>query len=61
MQLQISMEALLEGINYTFFISAIIIGTALVLAFFIKRAQPEEEKLAETSSSKQVVNKLAKT
>jgi EmrB/QacA subfamily drug resistance transporter len=61
MQQQIAMEAMLEGINYTFFISAIIIGAALVLAFFIKRAKPEEEKQDETSSSKQVVNKLAKT
>ncbi|MFB3163403.1 DHA2 family efflux MFS transporter permease subunit [Neobacillus sp. 179-J 1A1 HS] len=61
MQQQIAMEAMLEGINYTFFISAIIIGAALVLAFFIKRAKSEEEKQDETSSSKQVVNKLAKT
>jgi EmrB/QacA subfamily drug resistance transporter len=61
MQQQIAMEAMLEGINYTFFISAIIIGAALVLAFFIKRAKSEEEKQDETSSSKQIVNKLAKT
>jgi heme/copper-type cytochrome/quinol oxidase subunit 2 len=61
MKQQIAMEAMLEGINYTFFISAIIIGAALVLAFFIKRAKPAEDKLDETSSSKQIVNRLAKT
>jgi EmrB/QacA subfamily drug resistance transporter len=61
MQQHIAMEAMLEGINYTFFISAIIIGLALVLAFFIKRAKPAEDQLDETSSRTQVVNKLAKT
>lgn len=30
------------------------------LSFFIKRAKPEEEKLDETTSSKHVVNNLAK-
>jgi EmrB/QacA subfamily drug resistance transporter len=61
MKQHIALEAMLEGINYTFFISAIIIGAALVLAFFIRRAKPEENQMDETSSSKQVVNKLAKT
>jgi EmrB/QacA subfamily drug resistance transporter len=61
MQQHIAMEAMLEGINHTFFISAIIIGAALVLAFFIKRAKPAEDRLDETTSRKQVVSKLAKT
>lgn len=61
MKQQIVMEAMLEGINYTFFISAIIIAAALVLAFFIQRAKPAEDQQDETSSSKQVLNKLSKT
>ncbi len=40
MQAEIGVKALLEGINYTFFISMILGIIALVLAFFIKRATP---------------------
>jgi len=40
----IQIEALLEGINHTFLVSTFIIVIALVLAFFIKRARPIEEK-----------------
>ncbi|SDN33338.1 DHA2 family efflux MFS transporter permease subunit [Bacillus sp. OK048] len=54
MQQQIALKAMLEGINYTFLISAIIIGVALILAFFIKRAKPAEEKTDENTASRQV-------
>ncbi|WP_087972102.1 MDR family MFS transporter [Oceanobacillus rekensis] len=39
---QIAMEAMLGGINDAFLISSIIIVAALVLAFFMKRATPQE-------------------
>ena len=54
MQQQIATKALLEGINYTFLISAIIIGSAFILAFFIKRAKPEEEKTDENTPRRRV-------
>jgi EmrB/QacA subfamily drug resistance transporter len=62
MQQQIALEAMLEGINFTFLISAIIIGVALILAFYIKRAKPEEETLEEnqTRSNDKLLKKLAK-
>lgn len=47
MQQQIAMKAMLEGINFTFLISAIIIGVALILAFFIKRASPADDNREE--------------
>ena len=34
---QILNEAMLHGINYTFFLSTLIAAIALILAFFIKR------------------------
>lgn len=36
--------AMLEGINYAFFISTLIAAVALVLAFFMKRVHPVREK-----------------
>lgn len=51
-QAEIGVQALLEGINYTFFISMIIGIVALVLAFFVKRATPPlvENKMSTTIS-----------
>lgn len=43
MQQQIMNEAMLHGINFTFFISALIAVIALILAFFIKRVKPHYE------------------
>ncbi|MCA0172588.1 DHA2 family efflux MFS transporter permease subunit [Bacillus sp. RAR_GA_16] len=43
LQQQIMMQAMLEGINFAFFIATFIAGLAFVLAFFIKRAGREEE------------------
>lgn len=37
---QILNEAMLHGINYTFFLSTLIAAIALILAFFIKRVKP---------------------
>ncbi|WP_409291871.1 DHA2 family efflux MFS transporter permease subunit [Peribacillus sp. SCS-37] len=43
MKQEIGMKALLEGINYAFFISIFIAALALFLAFFIKRAKQAED------------------
>ncbi|QDP99067.1 DHA2 family efflux MFS transporter permease subunit [Lysinibacillus fusiformis] len=42
-QQQIMNEAMLHGINVTFFISTLIAVIALILAFFIKRVKPNHE------------------
>lgn len=42
-QQQIMNEAMLHGINFTFFISTLIAVIALILAFFIKRVKPNHE------------------
>lgn len=43
--INIELHAMLDGINFTFFVSTFLTLTALILAFFMKRAkQPEEEK-----------------
>jgi len=39
MQNEIGMQALLDGINYSFFISMLIAIIPLVLSFFVKRAR----------------------
>ena len=55
MQQQIAIEAMLEGINFTFFVSTFIIAVSLILAFFIKRAKqaedPMQDKTAGTKKS----------
>ena len=40
---QIGVEAMLDGINDTFFVSAIIIVFALILACFMKRVTQENQ------------------
>ncbi|MGN7938391.1 DHA2 family efflux MFS transporter permease subunit [Virgibacillus sp. 6R] len=47
LQQQIMNEAMLHGINYTFFISSLIAVLALILAFFIKRVKPYNEDTKE--------------
>jgi hypothetical protein len=59
MKQQIAMKAMLEGVNFAFFVTVFIAGLALVLAFFIKRAKQAEDTIAEKSSEKKMVNKLA--
>ncbi|PLR78966.1 MFS transporter [Bacillus sp. V3-13] len=58
MKQQITMKAMLEGINDAFFVTVLIAGVALVLAFFIKRAKPAEDIIEGTASGSKVGNKL---
>lgn len=44
LQEQITMQATLDGINFSFFFATGLAFVALILAFFIKRATPMEEK-----------------
>lgn len=39
----LTQQAMLDGINYTFFVATIISAVAFVLTFFLKRAKPAEE------------------
>lgn len=43
---EITMTAMLGGINDTFLVATLLTGIALILAFFIKRARPAEDQLA---------------
>lgn len=53
-QRQIMNEAMLAGINFTFFISALIAVIALILAFFIKRVKPHHENhIGEKAAAKE--------
>jgi ABC-type phosphate/phosphonate transport system permease subunit len=45
MQQQIAIKAMLEGINFAFFVSTFIAAVALILAFFIKRAKQAEDPI----------------
>ncbi|PLT31281.1 DHA2 family efflux MFS transporter permease subunit [Peribacillus deserti] len=47
---QIMMKAMLEGINFAFFISVFIAALALILALFIKRATPAEDTIGGKTS-----------
>ncbi|MFD2443871.1 DHA2 family efflux MFS transporter permease subunit [Bacillus sp. CGMCC 1.16607] len=55
MKQQIMMKAMLDGINFAFFVSVFIAALALFLALFIKRAKQAEDK----PSGNAVQNKLA--
>ncbi|MCM3693940.1 DHA2 family efflux MFS transporter permease subunit [Neobacillus niacini] len=58
-QEQIAMKAMLEGINYTFFLSTLIACFALLLSFFIKRAKQPEDQIEGKTSKKRITRKLA--
>lgn len=58
-KVHIQLEALLEGINYTFYISTFFIITALFLAFFMKRAKPLKDLNGKNENSKQHTAKAA--
>jgi hypothetical protein len=58
-QEQIAMKAMLEGINYTFFLSTLIACFALLLSFFIKRAIQTENQIEGKTSKKRFARKLA--
>ncbi len=47
MQQQIAMKAMLEGINFAFFIATFLAGAAFVLAFFIKRSRQSEDPIKD--------------
>lgn len=42
---QLGLEAMLEGVNYAFFVSTVIAFVALLLTFFIKRVQPPKSDM----------------
>lgn len=44
---QITQMSMLDGVNFAFFISTILAATAFLLAFFIRRVDPNESKLNE--------------
>lgn len=44
---EVTQISMLDGVNYAFFISTLIATTALFLAFFIRRVDPNESKLNE--------------
>ena len=60
---QIGMAAMVEGVNFAFFISTILLIMALVLACFMKRGTPEEDseeeekKIAKASNDTDCVQK----
>jgi EmrB/QacA subfamily drug resistance transporter len=58
MQQQITMKAMLEGINDAFFIATFIAALAFILAFFIRRATPAEDPIEEQQKEKKVTAKL---
>ncbi|MBS4191901.1 DHA2 family efflux MFS transporter permease subunit [Bacillus sp. FJAT-49705] len=59
MKQQILMKSMLEGINFSFIVAAVIIAVALILAFFMKRATPADDSLEEKPSSEKVEPRLA--
>ena len=40
---EVMRKAMVEGINDAFLVTTVLVGVALVLAFFIKRPQPVDE------------------
>ncbi|MEH7379292.1 DHA2 family efflux MFS transporter permease subunit [Bacillus sp. JJ1533] len=56
---EIQLTGMLDGINFTFFVSTFLIFVALILAFFIKRAKQEED-ITGKSKSRNVKPELAK-
>lgn len=60
MKQQITMQAMLEGINFSFYVTVFISALALVLALFIKRAKPAEDPIEENhTKDKKITTKLA--
>ncbi|MGG3891083.1 DHA2 family efflux MFS transporter permease subunit [Metabacillus fastidiosus] len=54
MKQQILMKAMLEGINFAFFVTVFIAVIALILAFFIKRAKQEEDIISGEQAGKEM-------
>jgi EmrB/QacA subfamily drug resistance transporter len=59
MKQQIMMKAMLEGINFSFYVTVFISAIALLLAFFIKRAKQAEDPMQEQPAGNKVTAKLA--
>jgi EmrB/QacA subfamily drug resistance transporter len=57
MKQQITMQATLDGINFSFYVTVFISALALILAFFIKRVTQAEED--NPTATQKVTNKLA--
>ncbi|WP_342431644.1 MDR family MFS transporter [Neobacillus sp. FSL H8-0543] len=57
---QITMQATLDGINFSFLVSTFIACIAIVLALFIKRAKPAEDTPEGIPQGKKIIPKLAK-
>ncbi|MCS0543270.1 MFS transporter, partial [Aeromonas veronii] len=58
--LQIQLQAMLDGINFTFFVSTFLIFLAFILAFFMKRAKQEEDITGKKKTKQGVQPSLAK-
>lgn len=58
-QQQITMKAMLEGINDTFFVATLIAVVAVILACFIKRAKQAEDPLENKPAGEKISAKLA--
>lgn len=56
---QVLVQAMLGGINDTFFVSTFLVAAALILALFIKRAKPAEDIPDRRSTNKNKVPELA--
>jgi len=58
---EITMKAMLEGINFSFYVTVFVAAVALVLAFFIKRSTAAEEPVVKenTNTSTNFKKKLA--
>jgi EmrB/QacA subfamily drug resistance transporter len=56
MKQQITMQAMLDGINFAFYVTVFISALALVLAFFIKRVRQAEDEIP--TSDQKVTTKL---
>lgn len=59
MKAEIQMKAMLEGINYSFFVATIFAAVALVLSIFIKRAKQAEDPLEKQEINQKPTAKLA--
>lgn len=59
MKQQIEMKAMLEGINFAFFVTVFIAAVALILSFFIKRAKQAEDPAVEAMTNEKLETKLA--
>jgi EmrB/QacA subfamily drug resistance transporter len=57
MKQQITMQATLDGINFSFYVTVFISALALILAFFIKRVRQAEEEIP--TAEQKVTTKLA--